>query len=446
MNKFSYLIFDIFKNQKTICFLSEFNKVLKLSQEEIQKYQFVKLKKLLQYAEKNVTFYSKRFKECGFSAENFFRIEQLVDIPLLTRDDLQNNWNKIIANGLDPGKLFSGSSSGSSGKPISYRKDKNALSAGQAAHLIGWSFSGWKMNMKGLHIWGNPSTVNNEWKRVSSRLKAKVFRHHKYPAYKLTSGSKFYELFEIINKNKYDYLDGYTNAIFLFALFLKENGLSIKSKIKYVLTTAENLHDFQRKIIEEQIAPVFDTYGCSEINSIAYECSKCKSYHIIDPHVFVEFGESVDDNGPRELIITDLDNYAFPFIRYKNDDLGIPVIEKRINCDIKFTRLESISGRESDIIKFRDGGILSVPSFFGSMLLKKINGLKQYQIERVQEDFIRINLVKTSEFSDYDQKIIDSALKEYLNNRIRYEVRFLEKIEPSNTGKFKLVIDKINSK
>ena len=228
--------------------------------------------------------------------------------------------------------------------------------------------------MKGLHIWGNPSTVNNEWKRPSSKLKAKILGHHKFPAYKLTDGKNFHELFELINRHNYDFIDGYTNAIFLFADYLKNNNLKLTSNIKCVLTTAENLQEFQRKTIEETIAPVFDTYGCSEINGIAYECSKCGVYHNIDPHVYVEFGEMIDKEGSRELITTDLDNYAFPLIRYKNDDLGVPY-EDDANCSIGFSRLKSVTGRQSDIIQLKDGGTLSVPSFFGSMLLKKIKGI-----------------------------------------------------------------------
>jgi len=360
---------------------------------------------------------------------------------LLTRYDLQNHWKEIIASDFDLKKLSKGASSGSTGLPVFYYKDNIANSAGQAANLLGWTLSGWKMNMKGLHIWGNPSTVNKEWKRPSSKLKAKILGHHKFPAYKLTDGKNFHELFELINRHNYDFIDGYTNAIFLFADYLKNNNLKLKSNIKYVLTTAENLQDFQRKTIEKTIAPVYDTYGCSEINGIAYECNECGAYHIIDPHVYVEFGNIVDKVGSRELITTDLDNYAFPLIRYQNDDLGVPH-ENDANCSIGFSRLKSVAGRQSDIIQLKNGGTLSVPSFFGSMLLKKIKGINQYQIVKIAEDLIQINFVKTAEFTTKDRQIIDNALKEYLSDKINYEIKFVDHIEHSKTGKFKLLIDK----
>lgn len=441
MNKASLFLFDILKNRRTIHYLQEFERVKEWSKNEVSEYQFKKLKKLLVHAEANVPFYRRRFAECAFSVNNMLSFEDLKKIPPLTRQDLQNHWNEIIATNYKHKKLSKGSSSGSTGIPVIYYKDNLATSAGQAAHYLGWSLSGWEMSMKGLHVWGNPSTVNNEWKKLSSKFKAKLFSHHKFPAYKLTDETKFLELFELVNNEKYDFIDGYTNAIYLFADYLKRKNLPLQHKVRYVLTTAENLQAFQREIIEEMIAPIYDSYGCSEINGIAYECDMCKAYHVIDPHVYLEFGKIVDDIGSNELLITDLDNFAFPLIRYKNNDLGIPIIGNS-DCKIPFSKLTGITGRQSDIIKFTDGGALSVPSFFGSMLLKQIHGLKQYQIERVSEDLIYVNFVKTRDFTDQDHQKIVSALDEYLNNRINYQIRYLDKIESSSTGKFKLLIDK----
>lgn len=442
MTRLSILISDILKGQNTLHYLGHFEKFMDAPREVIDAYQLNRLKDLLIHCEQNVPFYRERFRECGFSAVAFSSTEQLKLIPPLSRQDLQEHWQDIIATNYKDKKLYSGSSGGSTGQPVSYRKDRNATSAGQAAHLLGWSLSGWKMSMKGLHIWGNPATVNEEWGRLSSRLKARVFRHHKFPAYKLHDGTRLNELYQLIRKEKYDYIDGYTNAIFHFAEYLKKGGLSFDHEIKYVLTTAENLHDYQRKTIEETIAPVFDTYGCSEINSIAYECSRCKRYHIMDPHVWVEFGNPVDSFGTSPLMITDLDNFAFPMIRYLNGDLGIPGDEDAVGCELKFSVMESVSGRETDLIKLKDGGVLSVPSFFGSMLLRKVNGLIQYQVEKVSEEMLFINLVTNERFTPEDLKTIESALNEYIHGRIDYNIRFIDAIDVSGSGKFKLVIDK----
>lgn len=441
MNRFSILISDLLKRQNTLKYLRLFEGFRNAPPEAISAYRLKRLQMLLDHCERNVPFYRKRFSDCGFSAREFSSLDQMEAIPPLSRQDLQDHWQEIIATNFAGKKLSAGSSGGSTGQPVYYRKDSEATSAGQAAHLLGWSFSGWKMSMKGLHIWGNPTTVNEEWGRLSSRLKARVFRHHKFPAYTLHDGSRLHDLYDLIQREKYDYIDGYTNAIYYFAEYLKSNNLSFSKPLKYVLTTAENLHDFQRRAIADTIAPVFDTYGCSEINSIAFECSRCGLYHIIDPHVMVEYGSAIDEPGNREIYVTDLDNFAFPMLRYRNGDMVIPAEGNLPECDITFSRIRAISGRETDILRLPDGGMLSVPSFFGSMLLKKVNGLKQYQVEKVADNMLLINLVTTDRFTNEDMGVIESALEEYLGGRTGYEVRTVDSISMSKSGKFRLVVD-----
>ncbi len=442
MNRISILLSDIIRGQNTLHYLRKFERLSGASHEEAEAYRMERLRELLVHCERNVPFYNNRFRECGFSAREFSSPDQLKMIPPLTRQDLQDHWHEIVAANYRDRKLSAGSSGGSTGQPVFYRKDSRATSAGQAAHLLGWSLSGWKMSMKGLHIWGNPTTVNEEWGRISSRLKARIYRHHKFPAYTLHDGSRLRDLYDMICRERYDFIDGYTNAIYHFAEYLKSNNLSFSRPLKYVLTTAENLHDFQRKAIEDVIAPVYDTYGCSEINSIAYECCKCGLYHVIDPHVFVEYGEALDEFGNRELYVTDLDNFAFPMLRYRNGDLAIPAEGDVPDCPLSFSRLKAISGRETDMITLPDGGMLSVPSFFGSMLLKKVNGLKQYQVEKVSENMLHINLVTNERFTPADLDTIESALGEYLNGRIGYLIRTVDSIDISKSGKFRLVIDR----
>jgi phenylacetate-CoA ligase len=222
---------------------------------------------------------------------------------------------------------------------------------------------------------------------------------------------------------------------------MREKSLEFDKKIKFVFTTAESLLEHQRISIEQKLGPVIDSYGCSEINGIAYQCKKCKEYHIIDPHVYLEFGGIVNSDASRELLITDLDNLAFPLIKYRNGDMGIASDNER-SCHIPFSRLNKITGRESDVLMLPGGGTLSVPSFFGSSMLKNIRGIKMYQIEKVKQDFVRINLLVNEQYTNSDEHYINEYIASYLNNKIGYEINYPEHIEPSRSGKHKLLVDK----
>ena len=435
---------DLVQKENVKHFENVFISKKKESYSDNQNYKLEKLRKLLIHAYENVPFYTKRMDNCNFNPFIINSISDLEKLPPLSRSDLQTSWKDIVRSGINIDILHKGSSSGSTGEPVIYFKDKSSISSGRAALLLGWGLSGWEFGSKGLHIWGNPSTVNNEWKKTGSKLKTVVFNHYKFPAYTLVEESKIMECIELIKNKNFDFIDGYTNALYIIASFMKDNNISLKRKLNQVFTTAENLQPFQREIIELMLGPVFDGYGCGEINGIAYECKECKKYHIIDPHVVVEYGDIVSENGGRELMITDLDNYSFPLIRYKNGDLGTPLKDKS-SCSVPWNRIDQIEGRVSDIINLPNGGTLSVPSFFGSMLLRKVKGIRQYQVIRISKTMLEINFVVTREYSAKDEDIINEALDDYLLGIMEYKVVYVEKIESSKNGKFKLLIDKCPS-
>lgn len=430
---------DYIRKRKAFSYYEEGLKSLKLSKEETKQYQFRKLKRLAIHAFEQSEFYNQRMKAVQFNPYEMTNPAEIEQIPVLTRSDLQKYWRKIVAKNYNINHLNKGSSSGSTGSPVIYYKDSIASSAGEAANYLGWSFSGFKLGMKGLHIWGNPATVNNEWQRLSSKVKAKIYNHYKFPAYKLTSKNQFEELVNILKKGNFTFLDGYTNAIYLLANYIKENKISIKG-IDFIFTTGENLLDYQRDIIEKYLGPVYDAYGCSEINGVAYQCGYCNSYHTIDNHVYVEFGDYVD-NDTQKLIITDLDNSSFPLIRYENDDL-VQKDSFESNCKVPFGTFKKIVGRQSDIIDLPDGGYLSVPSFFGSMLLKQIGGVKHYQVIRETKDFLRIRMDLNRDLTKEEFTILNHSLNEYIGNQMRWEIDTSKKINVESNGKFKQVIDK----
>jgi len=430
-----YLLDDRVKGFTSERYLADFMSWTVLSEDEIAARQIKKLNKLLKIAI-DIPFWSERFSNSGFKPE-VKCLSDLTKLPPLTRMDLQENYHRMTLSSHGV-KVYHGSSSGSTGTPVHYYHDQNGASAGKAAGRLQWIMGGWSYAHKGLHIWGNPSVANNEWKRFSSRCKAKLLRHHKFAAYQITQGDRLDDLCRLIIKEKYDYLDGYTNAIHILAEHLKMRDVKLPS-VKYILTTGENLHAYQKDAIEANIAPVFDMYGCGEINGIAGQCKLCGQYHILDPHVIVEFGPAIAENSIRKLLITDLDNHYMPMIRYENGDAGIRGESKK--CKIGFSSLKGISGRTSDIIRLSNGGSLSVPSFFGSVLLREINSIKQYQVVKTDSNKLVIKLVLSRPLGLDERDLIEMSMASYLGDSIDWEIRIVEGIELGKSGKFKLVVD-----
>jgi len=433
-------LLDLAKGTSVSKYHHLFQKTLTWSKAEIAAYQLRKLKQIVAHAQSEIPFYKENFANSGVNADTLQSLEDLKKFPYLERDDIQYRLPQLTPVGADLSGIYRGSSSGSTGKPISYYIGKNSQSAGRAGIYLGWELAGWKLGTKGIHIWGNPRVVKEQWTKRSSKFKDFMFNHHKYPAYKLTEGKEFDVLITHLQKENYHFIDGYTTAIYLLANYIQQHNVPIK-KYAYILTTAETLQDYQRDIIDRNLGKVYDLYGCSEIEGIAHECRLCGNYHVIDPRVIVELDkENPNQDGSCPIIVTELDNTVMPFIRYKIGDLAVPV--EHNDCSIPFTALKRISGRVSDIISVPGGGNLVVASFFGAALLKKLEKkINQYQVIKVSEDKIILKLAITEKFGPADEAVINEYLAEYLKGKINHQIETVSEIPPAANGKFKLLVD-----
>ncbi|GEM_PF-571266 len=439
--KLGLFLIDLSKNMKVREFLNLFIQSRDWSEEKIKAYQTKKIKELLQYAYKHVPFYKKRFDEAGFDVEKFTYLDQLKKIPPLTRYDLQNYNEEILSDEKSELVVSKGSSSGSTGEPIRYYHDQFGKSANKAAVLFSKILGGYQFGDPWINIWGNPTAVNVDWKRFSSKVSKFLFNEARFPAYQLNKKENFEELFSLFRKKMPKFVYGYTNAIYLFSKFLEENSLEVPSDIHGVFCTAENLHDFQRATIEKNLGKVFDHYGCSEINGIAAQTKYDEFYSVLDTHVFVEFEKIQGENNSHKFLITHLHNKVFPFIRYENGDMAVPADKiDKTKMGLKFSKIKSIDGRLSDIIELPDGGRLVVPSFFGSRMLKEISGIKQYQIVQTSPNELRINLITDDSFKEEYKKVILSTLDDYLKGVIDYTVVYNDPVIKSGNNKFKLLV------
>ena len=229
---------------------------------------------------------------------------------------------------------------------------------------------------KTLHIWGNPTSVQH-WNKISSKLKRKLKNQVNIASTEFNDSNNYERLYNYIRKEEFTAIDGYTTAIYELAKYIEFNHLS-KLNAEYVFPTAENLLEDHRNLIQKNIGPVSDLYGCGEINGIAIQPISEEKYLIIDPHVFVEIEESKDSF--KSIIVTDLDNRAMPLIRYKIGDLIDNVYEPSADQKIQFSYFRKILGRETDIIELPNGKKILPVNIVGGTLFRKIGGVLKHKV------------------------------------------------------------------
>jgi len=430
---------DVVSNEMVSDHLERLNDLKNANRKTLQDYRFDALKKMLNHAYDNVPFYRKRFRDNHITPNDIRSFKDFEAFPILTRKDIIENLKDIVSIKHKKETLISGSSSGSTGSPIHYFKDKSAYSAGRAAVLFGWELAGKRIGDKTITVWGNAKMVKEGWNRPLSRFKAFLYRDLRIAAYKLIDENRIKDAVKKISMRNGGYIYAYTNAIYSLALNARNRGIKLKRRFDGVLTTAETLMPRQREVIEDVFGPVYDGYGCGEILGIAFQCKNQKGYHLIEPNIIFEAGNRIDNN-VSEIVVTDLWNYAMPLIRYKTGDLFEHYHEK-CSCGCSWSLIGGIIGRISDLITTTQQGCLLIPSVFGSALLKDYPFIRKYQLAKISNDLLSLRLQVDITPTQEVFNAIRSAMDEYLNSSMRLEIELVDSFSLDKSGKHKIMVD-----
>ena len=162
--------------------------------------------------------------------------------------------------------------------------------------------------------------------------------------------------------------------------------------------------------------------------------------HITSENVIVEI---IKDNRPAkpdedgEIVITHLDNYAMPFIRYRTGDIGRQTNET-CPCGRGLEIIKDIKGRTTDFIIAPDGRWVHGLALI--YVLRDIPGVLQYQIIQEDVDSIRILIVINDDFPPNGVEQIRESVVARLGSDVQVDVEQVSEITPDPSGKFRYVI------
>jgi phenylacetate-CoA ligase len=413
---------------------------------EIRQLQWTKLKNIIKHAYLNVPYYTQIFNNLGLVPESINTFEDFNKLPLLTKDDIEQNFGSIVASNYCQKDLIKNSTGGSTGRNLTFFIDRKRSGFRSAVTLRGNKLAGLDIGVKHAYLWGSPFDLSLQKKLINKAYNKIIGCDLFLSSYDLSEESMFLYAKQIQNYNPYIII-GYPSPLYFFAKFLEKNNIKLVNP-KSIITSAEVLYDYQRELIEGVFGcKIFNRYGSREFNIIAQECSEHSGLHINSEHVYVEcVGKNGMPSLPEELgelIITDLDNYAMPFIRYKIGDMGV-LSDDKCKCGRGLPILKHIDGRTFDVIKGTNGKSLG-GTFWTLLFRNTCEGIKQFQI--IQETYNKINI----------SIVIDSLFKvEYidlLTNRIHHFIgedmvitfKIVNEIKPTSSGKFRFVISKVDS-
>jgi phenylacetate-CoA ligase len=227
------------------------------------------------------------------------------------------------------------------------------------------------------------------------------------------------------------------------ARYIQKNG-GLKVRFHSVLTAAEGVNAAQRELFKEVFqAPVFASYGCREFMLVAMECEQGQ-LHLSAENLLVEClhkGQPAEPGQPGEVVVTDLHNYAFPFLRYSLGDVASPSTQS-CPCGRGLPLLDAVHGRIPDTIQTPDGRLIS--GIFFPHLLKEFIWIEQFQVIQKQLDHVLVKLLPTDPNEAARQlPAVETQIRSVLGDAIRIEFEFCAEIPRNATGKHRAVISEI---
>ena len=344
------------------------NRIAPLGKEKLLLLQENRLRSLLLHATANVPFY-KQF--AGEMSGNVY--EDIKKLPVIKKNLLKQHKEELFAG--NKKGLVSEKSSGSSGEQSEVFMSKKEQTQYQAAQTFLWEWSGYHMGDVMLQTGITPK--RGLLKSAKDFLLNTIY----VDAYHLSEEAITAKLLEAKKKNCRVF-GGYASSLNSFARVAIKNNIPIHFPI--VLSWGDKLFDAYRQNISKAFGnpAIHEHYGSTEGLVISGTCNHNR-HHILNPHVYLELldknGNEVPDGQMGHVVVTRLDAFAFPLIRYYLGDLAIKEpTQAKCSCGRHFPMLKKIIGRDTDVIQTPSGKDLIVHFFTG--IFEHFPTIKQFRV------------------------------------------------------------------
>jgi phenylacetate-CoA ligase len=239
------------------------------------------------------------------------------------------------------------------------------------------------------------------------------------------------------------HLFGYPGSLYYLAVRASNTGLDLR--LTSAVTWGDTVYPHYRKAIETTFQTrLYDTYGCAEGMQIAAQCGQDATYHIHSLDVVVEYLDEnmapVEPGEPGNIVVTRLHPGPMPLIRYRIGDVGTGGGERTCPCGRGFELMESILGRETDVILTPAGNRLIVHFFTG--IMEHYSEIGTYQVVQETPDALLIRIVPGQGYTDSVGQDVVRRLREAGAADMSIRVEPVEEIPLPPTGKRRFVISK----
>ncbi len=421
--------------------LEEFEKNQWFSHEQLRIYQDKRLGDLIAHCYENVPYYREIMDSRKLKPSDIRTVSDLNKMPVLTRDDVRCNVDKLIAGNYKRSRLAYGHTSGTTGSPLAIAWDNYTC---LVKNVLDWR----QKLAAGINPYDKLAYFFYREVTPIEQKRPPFWRHN------WVLNHIFFSIYHLSQENLDKYatklesfrpkaIEGYPSTIYIVASYLLKRKKMVP--MKAVFCTSEPLMPYQRETIERAFGcKVFDSYGMSERVIYATECPVHSGLHINSDFGVTEIlsrdNRNVSAGEMGRIVATGLHNYAMPLIRYQTTDITA-LNSTSCSCGRNFPLMAGVTARDVETITTKDGRYISWAILDG--LCDHMTTVSEFQFIQESRELIRMKIIKYSNYTDKDTEYILNGMKRILGEGMTVELEFVDSIPRTKSGKFRLVISKV---
>lgn len=407
------------------------------SREQLEDYRNNKLRKLVAHCYENVSYYRSVMEERQIKPEEIRCAQDLDRLPVLTKDIVRAHTKELMAKNVSDMTTTWAKTGGTTGEPIRVCKNRECSAWSSMCYERGLGWGGKKVDEPRILLSGGTLGIENTSliTRIGNALRGDLF----IPAFELRADNALC-YFDQIRRSKCRFIVGYASALYRLAVLAKE--LDQKIGFTAAFPTAELLMPEWEEVIRQTFGCfVLPFYGCGEVNSLGFSALQFEGYLVPEEHALIEV---MQEDGVTQLygkgrfLVTDLDNYAMPIIRYANGDAGII---SGANGHLPYSRIERLDGRYNSLLMTDTGDLIS--GVIGTHVFRLTSSVKSYRI--IQEEPLKVTIKivpKHHGVSEGDERLVLGLFAKYLGNRMKITIETLSDLPAQPSGKSVFVINR----
>lgn len=413
------------------------------SPDRIRKNQWERVASLLRHAYATTPYWREQLDEFGATPDRIQSWDDYRALPLLTKADLRARAGDMLSLPYSGSvSLHHRKTSGSTGVSVKVVVDDDAQQLQRACTLRSDEWSGWRLGERVAAVWGNPDYLKHGWR---GRLRNALLDRATYLDTLKMDEAAMGRFVAQLRQSPPSLLFGHAHSLYLFAEFVKQtSGQGIHPR--GIISTAMVLHDWERRRIEEVFAcRVTNRYGCEEVSLIACECEKHEGLHVNADAIYLEIlrpdGTAAAPGETGRVVVTDLTNRAMPLLRYEVGDMAV-FSARNCSCGRGLPLLDRVDGRIADYVVTPRGDLVSGISLTENFAVM-VPGIAQLQIVQEEIDRFVFRIVRGPDFGERSVEVIRSLVAERFGPEVRFELDYVERIAPEQSGKYRFCISKV---